>query len=60
MTIPSNPDVSISKEGVMDAAIPPGAMHGPHHSVVDMTEIAAQDEVQHESALRDSSLRIPR
>lgn len=60
MTIPSNADVSIEKEGVMDASIPPGAMHGPHHSAVDMADIAAQDEVQHESALRDSSLRVPR
>jgi hypothetical protein len=35
-------------------------MHGPHHNPLDMAEIAAHDEVQHEDALRNSSLRVPR
>lgn len=59
MTKPST-ETSINKEGSNDAGVPPGAMHGPHHSALDMEEIAAHDEVQHEDALRNSSLRVPR
>ena len=32
----------------------------PHHNALDMAEIAAHDEAQHEDALRHSSLRVPR
>ena len=60
MTTKPNADTSINKEGDTDAGTPPGGMHGPHHSVPDMAEIAAHDEVQHEDALRNSSLRVPR
>jgi len=59
MTKPST-DANISKDGSTDAGLPPGAMHGPHHSALDMEEIAAHDEVQHEDALRNASLRVPR
>lgn len=60
MTTKPNADTSINKEGNTDAANPPGSMHGPHHGALDMAEIAAHDEVQHEDALRNSSLRVPR
>ncbi|GLQ91459.1 hypothetical protein [Dyella acidisoli] len=59
MTKPST-DTTINKDGNTDASVPPGAMHGPHHNALDMAEIAAHDEVQHEDALRNSSLRVPR
>ena len=34
----------------------------PHtsHNVLDTIETAEMDEVQHEAALRDSALRVPR
>ena len=34
----------------------------PHtsHNVLDTIETAALDELQHEAALRDSALRVPR
>jgi hypothetical protein len=60
MSTKPNADVSINKEGNTDAANPPGGMHGPRHGALDMEEIAAHDEVQHEDALRHSSLRVPR
>ncbi|RUL75252.1 hypothetical protein [Dyella choica] len=60
MSTKPNADASINNEGGTDGANPPGAMHGPHHSDLDMVEIAAHDEVQHEDALRHSSLRVPR
>ncbi|GLQ90738.1 hypothetical protein [Dyella flagellata] len=60
MSTKPNADTSVNKEGEKDAANPPGGMHGPHHCALDMAEIAAQDEVQHEDALRHSSLRVPR
>ena len=58
MTKPST-DTNINKDGA-ETTVPPGGMHGPHHSALDMAEIAAHDEVQHEDALRNSSLRVPR
>lgn len=60
MTTKPNADTGIDKEGSTDAASPPSGMHGPHHGALDMAEIAAHDEVQHEDALRHSSLRVPR
>lgn len=60
MTTKPNADAGINKDGAIDTAHPPGGMHGPHHSALDMAEIAAHDELQHEDALRNSSLRVPR
>jgi hypothetical protein len=60
MTTKPNADTSINKEGGPDTLPPSGGMHGPHHSALDMEEIAAHDELQHEEALRNSSLRVPR
>ena len=59
MTNKPSADTAINQNG-NDASIPPGTMHGPHHNALDMAEIAAHDEVQHEDALRHSSLRVPR
>jgi hypothetical protein len=60
MTTKPNADVSINKEGTTDAPASPATMHRPNHSALDMTDVAAHDEVQHESALRESVLRTPR
>lgn len=43
-----------------EITVPPTAMRHPPHSVVDNIDIAGHDEVDHESALRDSTLRVPR
>lgn len=40
--------------------VPPAPPHPPGHSVLDTLEIAALDEILHEAALRNSSLRTPR
>lgn len=42
-----------------DAETPTG-MHRPGHSALDTIETAALDEAQHEAALRNSALRVPR
>jgi hypothetical protein len=34
--------------------------HPPGHGLLTNEEVAAQDELQHETALRDSTLRVPR
>ncbi|RDS81709.1 hypothetical protein DWU98_10855 [Dyella monticola] len=60
MTTTPHTDASITKDGATDATTPPGSMHGPRHGALDMAEIAEHDEVQHDAALRDSSLRVPR
>lgn len=39
--------------------VPAVPAHNQHH-VLDTIETAALDEVQHEAALRDSALRVPR
>ncbi|WP_430388743.1 hypothetical protein [Dyella sp. 20L07] len=39
---------------------PATTRHPPGHGLVDNLDIAAHDEVEHEAALRDSSLRVPR
>ncbi|HEX7815190.1 hypothetical protein [Dyella sp.] len=39
--------------------VPPIPAHNAH-TVLESIEIAALDEVQHEAALRDSALRVPR
>ena len=60
MTNKPSTDTTITQDGNNDASIPPSGMHGPHHNALDMAEIAAHDELQHEDALRHSSLRVPR
>lgn len=34
--------------------------HQPGHGLLNNEEVAAQDELQHDAALRDSALRVPR
>ncbi|GFZ88209.1 hypothetical protein [Dyella caseinilytica] len=53
-------ETTIDKEGVNETPASPGAMHRPGHSALDTEDVAAHDELQHEAALRDSSLRVPR
>ncbi|HTV85001.1 MAG TPA: hypothetical protein VME63_06335 [Dyella sp.] len=38
----------------------PTGMHKPAHGPLDTIETTATDEVLHDTALRDSSLRVPR
>lgn len=60
MTTKPIADVSINKDGNSDIPASPATMHRPHHSTQDMADIAAHDEMQHDAALRDSTLRTPR
>ena len=43
-----------------DLGILPTGMHHPAHGVLDNADIAGHDEVDHDAALRDSSLRTPK
>ncbi|WP_199096203.1 hypothetical protein [Dyella sp. ASV21] len=43
-----------------DITVPPTAMRHPAHGVLDSVDMANHDEVDHEAALRDSALRVPR
>jgi len=60
MTTKPVADTSIEKEGASDTPGSPGHMHHPTHSALDTADVAAHDEMLHEAALRDSSLRVPR
>jgi hypothetical protein len=60
MTTKPHAEVGISQDGPADAPASPGTMHRPNHSPLDMADVAAHDEAQHEAALRDSALRAPR
>ncbi|BDU21066.1 hypothetical protein [Dyella sp. GSA-30] len=54
----SNGNTDLNKPGPTEA-VPPTTPH-TSHNVLDTIETAALDEVQHEAALRDSALRVPR
>ena len=43
-----------------EITVPPTTMRHPAHGVMDNVDIAGHDEVDHEAALRDSTLRTPR
>jgi hypothetical protein len=53
------PDPTLEGE-TSDPTVSPAPPHPPAHSVLDTLEIAALDEILHEAALRNSSLRTPR
>jgi hypothetical protein len=53
-------DVNGNKDGMADAAISPTGMHRPGHGASDSEGTACLDEIQHEAALRESILRVPR
>ena len=53
-TTPLDPSLSAD-----DAAKHP-LRHPTGHGLLNNEEVAAQDELQHEAALRDSALRVPR
>ncbi|WNL45735.1 hypothetical protein RKE25_20355 [Dyella sp. BiH032] len=59
MTSKPHSDTPTGQDDASGAPQPPG-MHRPHHGVLDTVETTALDEVEHENALRDSTLRTPR
>lgn len=59
MTSKPSSDMPAGQDDAGGAPPSPG-MHRPHHGVLDTIETTALDEVQHEDALRDSTLRTPR
>ncbi len=52
-------NTDLNKSGPTEA-VPPAATPHNSHNVLDTIETAALDELQHEAALRDSALRVPR
>jgi hypothetical protein len=60
MSTIASTDVNGSKDGMADASISPTGMHRPGHGASDSEGTACLDEIQHEAALRDSTLRAPR
>jgi hypothetical protein len=60
MTTKATTETLIDKEGTADTSASVGHMHRPGHSALDTEDVAAHDEVLHETALRDSALRAPR
>lgn len=53
-------DNDLPEGDTADITVPPTALRHPAHGVIDNVDIANHDEVDHEAALRDSSLRVPR
>ena len=56
-TGPVNPDFASTPSEISHS---PTGMQRPLHGEFDSEETAYQDEVQHDTALRDSVLRTPR
>jgi hypothetical protein len=57
-TQPADPEST--PESAPEAPVSPGSMHRPAHSPLDTIDIATTDDVLHDAALRNSSLRVPR
>ncbi len=55
---PKNPADATPDAG--EPNMPPTTMRHPPHGVIDNLDIAGHDEVDHETALRDATLRVPR
>jgi len=56
-----NTETAVPGGDLADVTISPTHVHHPAgHSVVDTLDIAGHDEVDHDTALRESSLRVPR
>jgi len=54
-------DAAVPENDLADVTVPHVPMRHPSgHGVLDNLDIAAHDEVDHEAALRDSALRVPR
>jgi hypothetical protein len=61
MSHPITPnDESTATDGAGTAAVTPTGIRRPAPSTLDTIETAALDEFQHEAALRNSALRVPR
>ena len=60
MSTNASTDVDGNKDGMADVTISPTGMHRPGHGASDSEGTACLDEIQHEAALRESILRVPR
>jgi hypothetical protein len=60
MTITGKTSADDTAEAAEGAAETATRMHRPKHGPLDTIETSAEDEIQHEAALRDSALRAPR
>jgi hypothetical protein len=54
-------DSTVPNGDTTEVTVPPAApRHLPVHGLLESVDVAAEDELQHEAALRDSCLRVPR
>ncbi|HEY1589555.1 MAG TPA: hypothetical protein VGG00_07455 [Rhodanobacter sp.] len=60
MSTKATVDGDLNKSVTSEATTASTGMHRPPHCALDTEETACLDEVQHEAALRDSVLRVPR
>jgi hypothetical protein len=60
MSTNTTADISGNKDGMADVAISPTGMHRPGRGASDSEGTACLDEIQHDAALRESTLRLPR
>ena len=59
------PNIPVDSAAIDDTGVIPGhshisRRHTPLQGVLDTENVAELDEVQHEAALRDSALRVPK
>lgn len=56
-----NTETAVPDGDLSEVTISPTHVHHPAgHNVADTLDIAGHDEVDHDTALRESSLRVPR
>ncbi|WP_449428828.1 hypothetical protein [Rhodanobacter umsongensis] len=60
MNTKATADADLNKSSTAEVATSPTGMHRPPRCALDTEETACFDEVQHEAALRESMLRVPR
>jgi hypothetical protein len=60
MSTKASANLDLNKNGNVEVATPLTGMHRPGHCALDTEETACLDEVLHEAALRESTLRLPR
>jgi hypothetical protein len=60
MSTKASADLDLNKNGTVEVATPRTGMHRPGQCALDTEETACLDEVLHEAALRESTLRSPR
>lgn len=53
-------DTAVPEGDTAEITVPPTMHHPAGHGLQDTLDIAGHDEVEHDEALRNSQLRVPR